>query len=256
MSTQPTINGTARMVEQPKRYGWSPQRGHYMVRTWKGKKSNAYGLCAELRSINVPYETAENGPNAIVTANWGTDPISGGAAEQPVSVWSRSVSRETKSIYEHRQMFLALGNALIEKLRNNVQNKSFVASDYGTTAAATEARIWFDLIMKGVESFTVEQPMLTWTRTVSRNFNISSIIAAAKANTGRILSVAQMIQNEGAPDYLVDDLSSDIPAFATWGYRKYSPPIDQLAEGKVQLINTYEGGGWPMDRSIYVAATF
>jgi hypothetical protein len=241
-------NGQTGMIEQPKRRGWSRSRGFYAIRVWKGNKADAPGKEAELRAALIDYETVENGPKAVVTATYGTDQNSE-AIESPISLWERNVNRVEKPIYEFKDLVSDLSADDRQALRSDVQEKEFHPDDYDEPVIA---RGWFDLIMSGVESFILEQPVLVWSRTVSNNFKAATIFA--DTNVGAIITVDQMKTREGAPAFLVPDFSSGAPAFTNYGFRKAAPTISQQAGGKVQIQNQYEAGFWV--KATYPLATY
>lgn len=238
------------LIIQPDRRAYSPERGYQILRSWRGPTAAALAYESTLIAASVEFENDNRAPISTITARIGyQDTTAGGAAEVPVNLWERNVNRVEKTIYEHHKV-AALGVATITLIREAVQNGSSVTeleleliAENGFGAAANDiAQEVFALILKGVDSFVVYQPVVRQTQIVSSSYPRSAV----SNNVGKILTSAQMASLESAPAGVLDDktVPDGLASIARYGYYKNDPTITQQANNRWNITTEWEAGFW------------
>lgn len=236
----------AGLILQPDQRAYSPDRGFYIIRSWRGPTASALAYETTLQTAGFEYVNDNRSPIATITAKIGyDDTTSPGSPEVPVNLWERNVNREQKTIYEHPRV-AALGIGYITAIREAVQNNETTVSastvDGGTVENDAIAHEVFDLIRKGVDSFPVWQPVVNQTQIVSSSYPRSAVTA----NVGKILTKAQMVSLEEAPEGVLDDktVPDGLTSIARYGYYKNEPQITQQANNKWHIVTQWEAGFW------------
>jgi len=110
------------------------------------------------------------------------------------------------------------------------------------------ALLVYNLMKAGVEDVIVQTPSIRHTQVVSFIYPIT----LAKLNVGRIITTSTLISLENPPNWAVTGLPTDsTPPFQSgisldYGWRKGSPHINQIAGQKVQIIQEFQYGLWPV----------
>lgn len=244
------------LILQADERGYSPDRGSFIIRRWRGPTASALAYESTLRAASIEYTNDNRSPFATITAKIGyDDTTSPGTPEVPVNLWERQANRVEKTIYEFPTV-AALGVDYIAKIRESVQGNytdaQFIEAlgeiplvGSGGTGSperdgvATEV---FELIRKGVDSFPIWQPVVVQTQIVSSSYPRSAVTD----NVGKILSKAQMIGLEEAPEGVLDDktVPDGLASIARYGYYKNEPVITQQANNRWHIVTQWEAGFW------------
>jgi hypothetical protein len=240
MTTKQIIAGFRGMVEQPKAWRYTQGKGFDYVRVFRGPKKTAVGLAQQLigQKYNVDYE--EEGPLARVTASIGAQ--EGGGEEVPVDVWQVRVNQVEKTLYEHPKI-VALGLDAVEALRTAIEDKSGANIEPDGDQAIAYAHL-----LRGVESFLVEQSVVVHTQIVSSRYART----IAQNNVGKILTAAQMETIEKAPTGVLTDVQETVPDDSPYGFTsmfgwlKHKPEMSQRANDQWEVVTNYSAGVWSM----------
>ncbi len=268
------VVGITTLFQQPSRYGWDPQRGHWAVWEWEAAgsqgKLNCRALGAQLAAGNVQYEVDESFGKARVTATFGSDPNVPSSAETPIISWSTQTNRVPKEIFQIGKVFAfrnttdfpvvvanGLTNALLV-LRKCVEEKSLsAATDAGINITGIDPT-WddwleaYDLAVSGYTEDVVEQSVIIRTSTASANYARTILVE----NTGKIFTPAQMLALESAPATIIETVALPdgltpfnpaTPGFGfLYGYRKSKPDMQPAAFNKWTVTTQWEQGVWSM----------
>lgn len=241
------------MFEQPLQWDYRQGKGWTWARSFHGPKAAAPGKAQELiaSGYDVTYRE-EQGPNAYVYATFGGQDDVGTPNEQPIKIWERAVNRVEKSIFEHPSVVnlknTTVGdNDLLTWLRLAADEKSLRNVD-PDVSPVTHADFYsaYDLILAGVESFIVNQPVVRLTETVSSRYARTAI----RSNVGSILTPEVMTlttgNGESAPAMVIDSkaLPAGLSGIAKYGYLKNEPQISQAANNRWQVSTEWEAGFW------------
>lgn len=253
------VTGTPGMIPQGIVRTHSPRAGYTYSLRWVGEKKFGPGI--EQQLIALGYETSftEDGPSCIVEGKRsGVENPTQQENEIPVERWERNLNVIEADIYRNPTLMSELQNdGNIATLKEQIADREFNLLDY-TGGVETQAYEWFKLILAGVESFTIYQPVVIVTKTVSDRYDKKKIL---RTNVGKILNRAQMLKpidqgGEGAPEFVVEDsiagvsqaLYTTIP-----GYLKGDPRFTTAADNKWEVTIEYIAGQWAS--KLYSAAS-
>jgi len=235
--------GTAGMDLVETRSTYSARSGPIIEETWEGLSTE---IAAQVDAA-VPADmygvdsfSIEDGPTAKkrLTIRYSADPGTDPEAEVPVDEFRLEANRVVKGIWEH-PILDEVTEEEIRMLRDHIQNPQ-----EGVTPALTtpEAIDLYLLALKGVEGFTIYQPVLYRTFTASFGFNFApdySLVGKVILDAD-IATVAQLaafgtisLPSAGAPR-----------AGYTWGWLMHYPTLSVAAANKQVYAMEFEFGLW------------
>jgi len=232
------VLGPLAAVEQPIEYGWSPSRGAYAIRRWRGQQQQIESLVGQLQSDGFEY-AVRGGPVWECTAQFGGDPDDPGNL---VDQWELLPNLVEKDILESN---LAIIDGLTSEQKSKLRAYAQSGTDDDFNAiAGTDAVTIATLIRAGVRSVRVHQPALRHTRTVSGKYAAQ----AAHTNVGRIIAPGSITSLEGVPAGVLfelptgTNLRTDIAM--NYGWLKDPPSVQQVAWSRWQISQEWLWGLW------------
>ncbi len=176
--------------------------------------------------------------------------------EVPVDVWEYNGQEAQKDLLS-AAVFTGITKALslknLELIRqalngdfsNTASGKNIVQADF-TDGDPANSFVLYNLMKAGYTDEIMQVPTIRHTQIVSFIYPIT----LSKLNVGRIISTATLIVLENPPNWAVTGLPTDIPpGFTTialsYGWRKCSPTINQIAYRKTQIVQEFQYGLWP-----------
>lgn len=257
-----TTLGTLAATEQPLRYGWSPTRGIYTIRTWRGGRTQIDAVAAQLRALGYAYEVNDiPGDLAEIQATISGDETGGrGGGSDINNRWELVPNRVMKDLLESdNAMIRALSDENIENINYYLQNPmnlgtgGTVTSKFTNTGDRTNAVKAYKLMRAGVKGVIVSQPILRHTWSVPNNQNPGF----AFDNIHRVLSTATLISNEGVPADFLLPLSTLPTKFTnptrtdsvalSYGWWKAMPSLSVAAYNRREISAEWEFGLWSTD---------
>jgi hypothetical protein len=246
------------LVEQGVEVRFDPKTGSQTVRRWSGTESQIKAQAASLFGWTTVMRQTGNGEEWELEANISADDVKD-VGENPVEVvdqWEMFANKVEKDILDSDiTAVTSLNNSDLKKLRDIADGREDVAP-YTTTAPSFVCNTCgdpiglFGLILAGVKSSLVLQPVIRRTRTVSSNYIIQSSINNAGYIYSTTAAAAELLPPPG--------IRSNMPASSTktraitgsvnlsfyFGWLKNYPQISGAAYGKVQIIQEWEWGLW------------
>lgn len=247
MSSQAIVAGSAGPIEYPIRMTIRRVGGTEIERTWIGQLQTMKALFSSLSGYQEKeYIPQPGSPMATVRARFAgfpdDTPETGEEIGETLSIRFNSVPIP---INQH-SYFAALGVEAIAELDRLVEEREalsagdsdLIGADIGSTSLVFE--YYWHRRMR-IDSFIAKLPIVTYTRTVPFDYSGSLDVAGA----GQIFTTAQvsdrvitpLLFTVPTPDIFLDN------AFGFLGVGwMLDPQLDYLADGSVQLIETYEWG--------------
>lgn len=226
-----SIAGNPDLVEQPIVRGRNAQTGPYIIRSWKGTEDACNAGLDELTGFDNAEVTG--GDNAVYTLSArfaGVDPVEP-QNEVPVHEERLHFNRVTKSIYNHPN-YADITPATMALIRQAVDNRQTVPASL--VGAALEL---YELAVAGVESFTIDVPVVVVTDTASAGF----LWTIGFSNVGKIFSTDGMIADADLNSGWADNLPQDNAASGfIAGWKKGPPEISTVGGNRSQLVQEYE----------------
>jgi hypothetical protein len=252
-------------VEQSVERSWSAKEGWDTVRRFKGKEDDIKALEGQMQWEG--YSTSiRSGPVWELTAKIAANTESGGGGgppdtEEPVETWELTSNAIEKDLlasddenaalftdYELACLRRALNGETVKSVDGTIPQEWTIGGDSFTPINAT-ADVYLRLIISGVKSKPVYQPVIRLTLTFNDNYNIPLSLT----NVGCVVSTAYMTGTEGVPT----EIGQFMPASETltWadglnrynGWLKVYPTISVAAGGKKQLNQEWHYGFWSED---------
>lgn len=253
------ITGRVGAIEQPLTFGFSQSRGDFQRRTWKCTSVDAArALIPQLIEGGYSYELTE-GPVPILTAELaaapGTGGGGGGSEEVPTDNWELVPNVVEKDIIDSNVAGVQdISQSNLESLRKFIQTPEEGRSPSFTGTAQQQAACaaLYLQMQKGLRSIRIYQPILRFTRSVSRNWQTK----ASTANVGNILSNSFLLSSPadgaGLPSGFLVALNA--PPFSNsttgympntkWGWLKGYPSISLASYNRIQTTQDWEWGLW------------
>lgn len=261
-----TILGTKGPTLQPKKFGYSKERGHYDTRVWEGGEDEIRGMIPAVLPFGVSYDCEElRGGLWRLTVNYSSpqsDGAGGGDAggDQIAVTWELLPKDAQKPLLGSWHTIVSgLDAATIDKIRAHSEDKTYTTespapSGYTTTDLAGNALKIFKLLRAGVDTVEVEQPVLTLTWIVPDDVNL----AYSYANIGRVYTTASLISAEAIPSYISTSMTAWTSSFSNptfgsnrvslvFGWKKRAPTQRLAGENKREITQTWEYGFWATD---------
>jgi hypothetical protein len=215
--------------------GNDPQSGKFIQKYWRGTFDAINAVEAELIPQNVYYtKDPEGGDVWGLTARF-SSVTEEGTEEVPVSEERLRFNFVQKSIYLHPD-FAGLGSEKIQAVR------SAVDSGAETLFIDIVQDTLYNLVLNGVDSWTIYQPTVIVTDTASAGFawNIGF------DDYGMIFSTVNMIADADLNSGWANNLPTGgtPPSGFIYGWLKKPPEIVTVAGNKTQLVQEYEFGLW------------
>jgi hypothetical protein len=183
--------------------------------------------------------------------------------EQPVDLWEYTSLTAQKSLLAANvvsgitQLLIAENVKIIKDALNGTMPNGFVSSPGHTDLQPSDFTgninqqnaAWdvYTLMHNDFETVEVGAPTIRHTQTVSFIYPIT----LSKENVGRVITTPTLISMENPPDWAVNGLPDD-PAptiggiVLAYGWMKKPPAIQQIAGQKVQLVQEFQYGLWPL----------
>jgi len=235
----PLILGSSNAIEQPQTVGYSPSRGWYTVRTWKGKKNAIDTLSNSLVSAGYEFQI-DHGPGGISTVRAQT-PQNLSSAEEAVNLWEIQPIAFTKDILEAD---IAAIESISEDDKIAIRHAIQSPPDPPTSPALTDPNAidTYLLMLSGVREIKKFSITLRHTQTVSNQW----AVPISLTNVNRLHSTATLISDEAPPGWI----ASTMPTFVSnraglvYGWYKSLPTITIVSYQRTQLVQEWEFGLW------------
>lgn len=251
MSHATVIRGRNGAIEQPKTFGWSLQRGDFTRRTWHcTSKELANALIPQLRAGNYAYTITNVGPRWIVEAELSALDQGGGTEdEQPLDTWELVPNVVEKEVLESDYTTITgLGGPDRATLHDYIIGKIDIPSDSDLSSA--NARSLRDQIRDGLRSVRVFAPVMRFTRTASRNWQVK----ASTANVGKVLGNTYFLTSDDDAALLPGAFlvaingapftNSSNRTNMSYGWFKNFPTTQTASRDRVQIVQEWEFGLW------------
>lgn len=240
----PNSPGSPESTEQPIRYGFSPQRGYFTIREWRGTKAGVEAVANSLAGGNWSWEI-EGGAVYKLRATLASDDV-GGGAENPTTTWELLPNRVEKDILESALVQSLVTNTEIDRIKTAIEGNTTPLS----ITSGSNAEDLYNNMHAGQKSAVVFQPTLHKSQLVSRSYPVR----AAVTNVGRIYSTATLTSQEGIPNTILfnlpndtsptDDIAPRSRPRMRYGWLKNYPTVQQVSFEKFQVSQTWEYGLW------------
>ena len=251
-----TITGQLGSFQQPGRWG-RDANGNYTDWVFEGTKNEVSLMAAAYaQTLGLAYEVTESFGKfrLVVHFPWSTvvDP-----STDYTATWEFFANHAEKDLLAATTESSNIGGLSVyqvQSIRNKLQSPPgpddtpLVAADFqhnGETNGATALGI-FNLMMAGVKSFPVNQPILRKTVITSLQFAVK----ASLANVGAILTTNRLSSDESIPNTLLFSLPNFSPTAGAslysmnYGWYKTFPTIQQVALLKWSITQEWQYGLW------------
>jgi|GEM_PF-6554865 len=245
MSNQAIIAGTSGPIEYPIRMLIRSQGGKEIERTWIGPAKTMKALFSSISgAIEKQLDQQPGSPNATVRARFADFDD-----DQPDEEFAETLSIRFNSVpipINQHKYFAAMEPEAIAELDKLVEDRSplnsgnqeILGPDLGTTSLPFQ--YYWHRRMR-IDSFQAKMPVVTHTRTVSTAY--PGLLDVT--NAGRIFTTAQ-VSNRVSTPLLFTVPTPDVFLDNAFGFLgvgwMLDSQLDFLADGSVQLIETYEWG--------------
>lgn len=266
---EPRIAGNPEPIEMGIQSVWRKTGGREYERRWWGLASEIRAFEQGIRAPAGPGRTPPPNPLggaievsisqspgsaiAILTARFnGTLDQANGEPEIAIETMEIAFKDETFPLHQNPG-FIDIPTSQIKAL--DVEAKTDAPDEaVGVNHVAQNASegAYLQYRMRGVESYRVKLPHVTWTRTVGEGYNA----ALDLADTGAIFSTGDLASSIGAPILFsiptgnVGVESSGVSPF-TAGWMK-GAQLTYVSDGRIQMILTAEYGLWANDVYVFV----
>jgi hypothetical protein len=235
------INGKKGVFEQPIKYGLSDS-GPYSIRTFHGTRQEIQALIPGLAFSASTYEVRDTFSGSKVELEVRSSLPPQGSPEVPINSWEFFAQEIEKDILEADN---ALVNAVSDDQKAAVRAALQDPSNDALVTDITDpsATILYIMMLQGVKTARVLQPLVRHTATVSNAYTVP----AALTNVGKILTTAQLGTLENFPSGLLFNLPSGISSRTglAYGWYKKFPTVRGAANQKIQIEQEWEYGLWP-----------
>lgn len=238
----PVIVGIPGVFEQPFSTGFSPQRGWYTIRVWRGTNSALRSLLPLLKNAGYEFQLDE-GYGAIGTVRAQIPDRTDGSAEEVINLWELDNNSATKDILETDDSGINSISATHKRaIRAQIQSPDEDENSAQGSFSNPVAQQVYDLMMKGVREKVVYQQVLRHTQTVSTNYQV----AASRTNVRRIISKASMANQENIPIWIYDSMDDGTSAQTglAYGWYKEPPKITVVSYQRTQISQQWTFGLW------------
>jgi len=242
-------------IEQGREYSGGPGMPTKTVRSWKGEKSAVLAKLGEVQTAGFVFRLVEEGPVATLTAESPNLPGEDQGSQVVADQWELLPGEAEKDLLDAD---LALVNDLTkvekEAIRKNLQDPPEESS---TTNLVGNALSAYRLMLMGQRSRITFAPVLRRTVTVSNLYAVTWSVS----NVGRVLKSSTIVANEGLPAGFLIAIAN--PPFAytavtkdglamSYGFLKKYPTLNQTVGGRLQIVQEWAFGLWPV--ASYLAA--
>lgn len=240
-----SLQGNPALVLQPVTIGRDASSGPFYQYTWKGTEEACNAAFNEIIGAD-HYEISGDGAVYTLTARFSSNPFET-QPDVPVREERLHFNRVTKSIYEHPN-YAGLSFSTKAVIRQAMQDNATASP--AELAGNLPAQELYALLLEGVESFIVNQPVVIVTDTASALFPW----AVGFTNVGSILSTSAMIADADIESGWASNLPVGVgSAFLHQGWLKGPPEITTVGGNRSQLVQEFEYGHWTADLYDYVA---
>lgn len=242
------LNSIGKYTEQAIRYTTDPRTGAQTVRTFHGPYQAVLNLVAGLQNngwaTDLHYKA---GPVWELTATIGLSWSNNQILDNPVDLWELTSNRVEKDFLNAQNSLVAsLSTTDIQILQNFLDNPPFPIPTTPPVSASGAALsgnglIAYNLVLSGVKSQAIFQPVLKHTQTTSNIY----AVAASVANVGMLLKTSTLAAV--LPNALAFTMPAD-PAFGktgfAYGWLVDAPNVRVSAFNKTQIEQVFEFGLW------------
>lgn len=256
--------GINNVEEQPVERSWSARDGWETTRKFKGSEDDIKAMEGQLQFEG--YSTSiRGGPLWELTARVAANTESGGSGppetNEPVENWELTSNTTEKDLLASDDPNVAeFSNTELAFLRRalNGETVKVVSSTFpiewtvgGDTFTVEHfmADVYLRLIISGVKSKPIYQPVIRLTLTFNDTYNIPLSLT----NVGSVVSTSYMTTTEGVPTEIGQYMpESDTVTWADGlnrynGWLKVYPTINIAVGGKQQLTQEWHYGFWSED---------
>lgn len=244
--------GTFTETEQPRKFTWDPKEGPRTIRVWHGNKEAMDARAA----IMIGAKWSVRKDQILGTDKWQVEasaPISEegeAAGVEIVDTWELLPKDAAKSLLQSdASAVLALSGDDITRIKK-VLDESWTSEQSPAYDDVSNSLAVLALLKAGVESWEVEQPVLTHTWAVPYGMNL----AYAYSNIGRIYSTATLFSSESIPVEVTSGVLSWVSQFSNptrtdgvslvWGWKKRAPQQRVVGNNRSEIVQTWEFGLW------------
>lgn len=243
-----TIAGNAAAIESG--FDISVRRGvgggREQVRTWRGTDAaitpQLEALLADPSVIQIDVRRAPDSAVATLAARFGK--LDGETEEIGEETLTIQFNDTPTPINIHPE-FSAISSERIKLIDEAAKD-----GDLGSLTLTGQEVYYYELLLRGVDSYRASMPVVTHTITASRSFGE----ALAVELTGLIFTTGEVADYVGSPvlfsiptnvvgvtqpDFVSSDAANDV--ISGW---RLTTQLEYVASGKVQLISTFEYGIW------------
>jgi hypothetical protein len=251
------VIGNQGAVEQPIRHGWSPDRGYFTTREWRGAEAACKAIANQIQVVLGEYELV-GGAVWTVTGKF-SSPVDGGQGneELPTSTWEFFAGEVEKD-------FLAADSSVIDTLgttddqraeRVNLIRKAVEDKDETSITAINALgngaiKQIYQRMTAGHKSLVIIAPSLRKSQLVSSGYLIPSFLV----NVGRIYKTDALVASEPTMPLAIQN---NIPSYNSsrnglrTGWYKAHPQIQQVGFNKFQVSQEFRYGLWVTTPEIY-----
>jgi len=241
------------LVEQPIKFGWSPDRGPYTQRSWKGTETQVKSKINEIISLGGSYEVEQlAGEFWMITASYGNNTGGGDQSGNEVTdQWELVPNVVSQNLLESQYSKVAgLSTTQVKQIKDSLaQNVEPSASGF-----ASDQLTVYTLMHSNVDTVSVSQPVLQHNWLVPIGVNL----AYSYSNIDRIFTTASLISTEGVPADLAVSISAWTASFANpsygsnrvalvFGWKKLAPTQRIANNGRREITQGFEFGLWSTD---------
>lgn len=246
-----TRRGSSTAVEQNSILVFTPGEGERTVRVWKGPTAvieSEYSIRkAQGYSCTLRYGM---GGNAILEASLNANSTGGGQVENPVESWSLFGNRVEKDILESDIEGIAdISAENKQTIIDYIQNPSAGKAYPTFSPTDTDADDVLKLMIHGVRSVVVDQPVIRGTYLASTNYSAQ----VSTSNVGLRFTNAQLRSIAGVPNTLLVqlpqdgtssfDAGADTPLMK-YGWVKRYPTAELVGADQFRVSVEFEYGLW------------
>jgi len=231
--------------------GWDRKSGHFTVIPWTGTQAQVEAKRIELVNSGAytSVDVRQIGGGVWEVKGRTDSQTDGNNNPQPqlsvVDTWELTANRVEKDILDSSVTSdLGIADADIKKLRDYLEGKKAFDTD-AWDGGGGNAQSLYVLLKNGVKSFTVSQPVLRKTQSVSSGY----VLGNSLTNVEAIYTTASLRSSEAIPA----SISNNLPNSSTvtynglsfrYGWLKHYPTITDAVDARIQLQQEFEWGLW------------
>jgi hypothetical protein len=221
--------------------GWSESVGPFYEEVWEGSENFIRGLAVDAQQSATEYRFGNRGPLWQITIRWAKE--QDGGEETPQTELRLSGNRLARSMYEHPNY----GAVSLENLARVRQwfldpdpENLLGLDDLDNDGRAVEL---FELLLEGIDTFPVDQPVLVVGDIASTRFDFNNFRNYYE-DVGAIFTTAFLTAEYDADLRVALPDESDPPTGRIFGWRKGFPEYTRTGLQKAMISQEWEYGLW------------